>query len=121
MDNSLKISVVIPTRNRPEDLADLLSTLLNQDHLPLEVLIIDDSEEDSTKRVTDLFKPDFEAVGCKLKYVKGNCDGLPAARNLGVKISRGNLILFLDDDILLLDKNTIKSIVTFFEKKILKH
>ena len=116
MDNSLKISVVIPTRNRPEDLADLLSTLLNQDHLPLEVLIIDDSEEDSTKRVTDLFKPDFEAVGCKLKYVKGNCDGLPAARNLGVKISRGDLILFLDDDILLLDKNTIKSIVTFFEK-----
>jgi len=115
VNGPLEISVVIPTRDRPRDLADVLPTLLNQEHLPLEVIIVDDSYGDKTKRVVDLFKPDFRRIGCELKYVRGSGDGLPAARNLGVKISRGDAILFIDDDTLL-DKNVVKAIVTFFEK-----
>jgi len=114
MSNSLKVSIIIPTRDRPKDLAELLLTVLDQDYPPLEVIIIDDSDECTAKQVADLFKSDFERIGCRLKYVKGSGDGLPAARNLGVKLSRGDAILFLDDDTLL-DKNTVRALATFLE------
>ena len=112
--NSLRVSVIIPTRDRPKDLADLLLTVLDQDYPPFEVIIVDDSDEGTAKQVARLFKSDFERIGCRLRYVKGSGGGLPAARNLGVKLSTGDAILFLDDDTLL-DKNTIRALTTFLE------
>jgi len=112
--NSLKISIIIPTRDRPKELADLLLTILDQDYPPFEVIIVDDSDKYATKQVVDLLKSDFEKIGYRLKYIKGSGDGLPSARNLGVKISKGDLILFLDDDILL-EKNTVRVLISFFE------
>jgi len=112
--NSLKMSIIIPTRNRPKELADLLLTILDQDYPLFEVIIVDDSDKYATKQVVTLFESDFEKIGCRLKYVKGNGDGLPAARNLGVKVSKGDIILFLDDDILL-EKNTVRTLISFFE------
>ncbi|MHA1835073.1 MAG: glycosyltransferase family 2 protein [Candidatus Baldrarchaeia archaeon] len=96
-----KVSVIIPTRDRPWDLMDLLLTILNQNYMPIEVIIIDDSRGDSTRKVINFLIPQFKRRGCELMYVKGNGEGLPAARNLGVKMSRGNAVLFLDDDTLL--------------------
>ena len=114
MSNSLKVSIIIPTRDRPKDLAELLLTVLDQDYPPLEVIIVDDSDECTAKQVADLFKSNFKRIDCRFKYVKGSSDGLPAARNIGVKVSRGDAILFLDDDTLL-DKNTVRELATFLE------
>lgn len=115
MGNLSEISIVIPTRDRPKDLAELLLTILDQDFPPLEVIIIDDSKEYMVKQVANLFKADFEKIGCKLKYIKGYSDGLPSARNLGVELSRGDIILFLDDDTLL-DKNVVGTLVDFLRE-----
>lgn len=115
MSNPLKVSIVIPTRDRPKDLAELLQTILNQDSSPSEVIVINDFDKCTAKQVVEMFKSDFERIGCRLKYVKGSGDGLPAARNLGVNASRGDIILFLDDDTLL-DKNTVETLVYFLEK-----
>lgn len=110
----LKISVIIPTRDRPKDLADLLLSISNQSHSPLEVIIVDDSPLTSAITTVNLFSSTFASLNCKLKYVKGSCDGLPAARNLGVLCAEGDTILFLDDDTLL-DSNAIFILATFFE------
>lgn len=96
-----RISVIICTRDRPIDLAELLPTILNQTYLPIEVIIVDDSPIGSTKKVINSFSSKFEFTSCQLKYFRGIDDGLPAARNLGVKISKGDITLFLDDDVLL--------------------
>jgi GT2 family glycosyltransferase len=104
------------TRDRPNDLATLLQTVLYQDYLPLEVIIVDDSLQHSAEIVVNLFSSKFESAGCSLKYVSGSGDGLPAARNLGVKIANGDVLLFLDDDTLLSDKKTLKVIAEFFKK-----
>lgn len=106
------ISVIIPTRDRPADLADLLLTILDQDYFPFEVIIVDDSLVASARKVVDSLKSRFESHNCQLKYVKGSDDGLPAARNLGIKNSGGDAILFLDDDTLL-DPNVVSSLATF--------
>lgn len=116
MDNLLRVSVIIPTRDRPKDLANLLLTILNQNHPPIEVIIVDDSPKYSAKPVTYSYSSIFESAGYKLKYLKGSGDGLPASRNLGVKHAKGDAILFLDDDTLLSDKNVIKVLADFLKK-----
>ena len=107
------VSVVIPTRDRPRDLADLLKTLLDQSLLPFEVIIVDDSPKHSSREVSDSFVSKFKSVGCKLVYFTGSGIGLPAARNLGIKVFKGDAILFLDDDTLL-DQNALNIVATFF-------
>jgi GT2 family glycosyltransferase len=105
------VSVVIPTRDRSTDLSDLLSSILNQDYLPVETIVVDDSLLNTTEQVVASFVSKFESVNCRLKYLKGN-DGLTAARNLGVKFSEGDSVLFLDDDTLL-DRNVISVLASF--------
>lgn len=112
MDNLPKVSIVVPTRNRPKDVADLLLTVSNQRHPPFEVIIVDDSREDSTKQVADHFSSKLGSIHCELKYAKGAGDGVPTARNLGVRMSEGDAILFLDDDTLL-DRNVVSTLATF--------
>lgn len=108
----IRISIIVPTRNRPKDLADLLLTILNQSHPLFEVIIIDDSPLCSAKPVADVFSSKFKFIGCKLEYVKGNGEGLTAAKNLGVRIFKGDAVLFLDDDSLL-DQNTVRALAIF--------
>lgn len=109
-----RVSVVIPTRNRPKDLADLLLTIFNQSYPPFEVIIVDDSPISSAKQVVNSVSSKFNSISYKLRHVKGSGDGLPAARNLGVKFSEGDVILFLDDDTLL-HQNAISILATFLK------
>ena len=114
MDNLLRVSIIVPTRDRPKDLAELLLTIFNQSYPPSEVIVVDDSPVGSAKEVVNSFSSKFRSINCKLKYVKGSGDGLPAARNLGVKFSEGDVILFLDDDTLL-HQNAISILATFLK------
>lgn len=107
------VSVIVATRDRPKDLADLLHTILDQSCLPLEVIIVDDSLVASARKVVDSLSSSFESHNSQLKYIKASGDGLPTARNLGIKNSEGDVVLFLDDDTLL-DRNVVSSLVTFF-------
>ncbi len=107
------ISVIIPTRDRPSELNDLMSTILNQTCLPIEIVVIDDSLTSAASRVVTSFSLKFGSLGCKLKYIKGN-GGLTVARNLGTKYSEGGLVLFLDDDTLL-DKDVLELLDSFFQ------
>jgi glucosyl-dolichyl phosphate glucuronosyltransferase len=104
-----KISIVICTRDRSQDLADLLSTIFEQNYAPLEVIIVDDSRDNSTKTVCDNFASKNVS---KLLFCVGSQEGLTAARNLGIKAAKGDVILFLDDDILL-NRSVFKSIAEF--------
>lgn len=112
MDDFSVLSVVVPTRDRPKALVDLLLTLLNQSSSPLEIIIVDDSFAGSAERVTDSLKSRFQLRPCSLRYVRATGDGLPAARNLGIKTSHGDFLFFLDDDTLL-DQNVVSSLAMF--------
>jgi len=101
-----KISVVIPTRDRQKDLAELLPTLLNQSYPANEIIIVNDSVSSSIKEIVNLFATSFKSIGSTLISVQGSGEGLTAAKNLGVKIAQGDALLFLDDDVLL-DRNVL--------------
>jgi len=101
---------MICSRDRSKDLVKLLRTLLDQTCPPFEIIVVDDSSSSKAKEVVDSFQQRFDDG--KLRYFKGCDDGLPAARNLGVKVSSGDAILFLDDDTLL-QKDVLNAFATF--------
>jgi GT2 family glycosyltransferase len=88
------ITVVIPTLNRGEALSRSVGELLAQDYSPLEILIVDQSDQaDERMLVLSDQRPDV------ISYHHVNFRGLPPARNFGWKRARFRAILFLDDDI----------------------
>ena len=110
-----KISIIIPTRDRPTDLTTLLLAVQDQTKLPHEVIVVDDSPVFSATKIVEVFHRRFRPLNLALKYVKGNSKGLTAARNLGVSVSTGEAVLFLDDDTLP-DRNTVKTLAIFLQE-----
>jgi GT2 family glycosyltransferase len=91
----LDISILIPTFRRPAQLAEALGTVLRQQGVSLEVVVIDDCPAGSAERiVADCRDP-------RVRYVRNPAPsgGRPAAvRNFGLAQATGALIHFLDDD-----------------------
>ena len=91
------ISIITPTYNRRESLLRLLDGLMQQT-LPaerFEVIVVDDGSTDGTPHVLRQLATPFA-----LRVFEQPHDGPATARNLGVERARGELVLFLDDDVL---------------------
>lgn len=88
-----KVSIVIPTYNRPDSTEKTVYSALNQKYANFEVIVVDDGSEDDTwKRVSKINDPN-------LKIFRHNTNkGGNAARNTGIKKSSGKYIAFLDSD-----------------------
>jgi glycosyltransferase involved in cell wall biosynthesis len=88
------ISIIIPTYNRMTYLFRAIESVLYQTYIDWELIIIDDGSTDKTKEhVLELIK-----INNKVRYVKTPNRGVSAARNLGINISKGKFIAFLDSD-----------------------
>ncbi|MFQ5716238.1 MAG: glycosyltransferase family 2 protein [Nitrospinales bacterium] len=86
------ISVVYPTRDRPELLMRSLNALLENNVLPDEILVVDQSRDDATRRA-------LAALNCaRVVHVPSDETGLSRGRNQGILKSRFPIIGFLDDD-----------------------
>jgi len=91
------ISVVIPVYNGERYIAEALDSVLAQRYREMEIIVVDDGSTDGTRRVVQSYK----ALTC----VHQSRQGAAAARNTGVKRSRGEFLAFLDaDDLWMPDK-----------------
>ena len=87
----MNISVVIPSYNRREFLKRSIDSAINQTKKPLEIIVVDDGSTDGTET---MIKSDYDFV----KFIKQKNKGVSAARNIGIKVSIGEWICFLDSD-----------------------
>jgi len=85
------VSVIIPVFNRSRYLKEAINSVLGQDPRPEELIIVDDGSTDDTKEAAYGFVP-------PARYIHQNHAGAAAARNNGIRASRGSLIAFLDSD-----------------------
>lgn len=99
---SKRISVVIPTLDRGDILTETLKNLLRQDYTDFEIVVVDQTKTPK-KDLLDSIKSQE-----KIKYIHLDRKGSPHARNVGVKNASGTIILFLDDDIEIRDKEFIR-------------
>ena len=85
-------SVVVPTYNRAALLLQVLRSLAAQrTEAPFEIIVVDNGSTDGTRQVAAAFPG--------VRYVRETRPGSSAARNAGIAASRGEVIAFLDDDV----------------------
>jgi len=100
-----KISLIIPTKNRTQDVMRCLKSISIQTILPNEIIIVDSSNTDELKSKLNTFT-------LNIRYIRSE-PGLTHQRNIGIKNSSGDIIIFLDDDVII-DKDYIKEIIYVF-------
>ncbi|MEL4897034.1 glycosyltransferase family 2 protein [Crocosphaera sp. Alani8] len=88
-----QIAAIICTHNRDRYLGDAIESLLAQEEVNCEVLIVDNGSTDNTKEVVTPFlsKP-------QIQYVYEPILGLSVARNRGAKETTAPILAYLDDD-----------------------
>lgn len=91
-------SVVIPCYNAENTIIDTLESVLQQDYLGFDVIVIDDGSTDNTAMQVWEFKERLNAAGVKLQLISQKNAGVSAARNRGVQESTAPYIAFLDAD-----------------------
>jgi glycosyltransferase involved in cell wall biosynthesis len=92
-------SVIIPVFNSEKYLSDCLKSVLNQNHTNYEIIIINDNSTDSSKKILNKFKKKYS----KIRILNNKINlGVSASRNKGILKAKGNYIIFLDSDDLLL-------------------
>lgn len=90
----MKISTIIPTYRRPQDLKRCLIAVQNQIRLSDEVIVVVRDTDVETWNFLNNFKSNLVF----LKLVKIAIPGVVAAMNLGLKTSQGDIVAFTDDD-----------------------
>ena len=95
MNKKPKVSVIIPTYNRAHLIGRAIKSVLSQTYEDFELIIVDDSSTDNTE---DIIRQ-FQEKDKRIKYIKHEKNrGGSAARNTGIKSSKGEYIAFLDSD-----------------------
>jgi glycosyltransferase involved in cell wall biosynthesis len=90
-----KVSVIIPTYNSARFLPEALESVFSQNYADYEVIVVDDGSTDGTTAV-------LQPYAGRIRYLYQPNAGSAAARNTGLDMGRGEYIVFLDADDLLL-------------------
>lgn len=111
----IRVSLIIPTYNRAEYLERSLETFVSQslDKKSYEIILVDNNSSDNTKGVFEKFHKKYPEQNWV--YFFEPKQGLHYARNRGILLARGSIIVFGDDDIEASPK-WLESIMDSFEK-----
>jgi glycosyltransferase involved in cell wall biosynthesis len=86
-----RLSVVVPTRNRPEHAASCVRSILESPGFH-EILVVDQSDQQDTQAA-------IEGLGDpRVRYVRSALRGATNGRNQGIELSTGGVVAFTDDD-----------------------
>ncbi len=89
-----KVSVIIPCYNVEKYLRQCLDSVLNQTLKEIEVLCINDGSTDGSQRILE----EYAANDKRITIINQENKGVAAARNIGIRISKGEYIAFIDSD-----------------------
>ncbi len=103
------ISVCINTRDRHQALTGCLKSILASKYKDFEIIVIDQSTEKVPKHILDFM------VKNKITYVLDSGKGAGRAKNISLKLARGEIVAYTDDDCLV-SPNWLGQIASFFKK-----
>jgi len=112
--NNPFISVIIPTHNRSSSLKKTLLSLMNQTYPKdrYEIIIVDDGGRDNTEK---MIKELNKQTNSNINYFWQKNRGPAAARNLGIKHAKADIIAFTDDDCIV-NPDWLEKIIEAFSK-----
>lgn len=111
IQNDFLVSFVLITHNRITNLVECIHSIQNQTYQNIEIILVDNNSIDSTVKV---IQRDFPQI--KLISLDTNL-GVTGARNVGIKNSNGDVIVFIDDDCIIKDKYFVEKLNKFFKER----
>jgi len=105
-----RVSVVVPTFRRPDDIARCVESILATDYPALEILVVDNAPHDPA--TATLIACRYAGDG-RVRYLQEWLPGGSRARNRGVRASTGEIVAFADDDIVV-DRQWLAALVAAF-------
>ena len=89
-----KISIIIPVYNAEKNLCSTVDSILSQNSLDYELLLIDDGSQDQSGKICD----EYASQDCRVRVFHKQNGGVSSARNLGIDKATGEWIFFVDSD-----------------------
>jgi len=86
-------SIIVPVYNRPEEIKDLLDSLLDQDYPNLEVIVVEDGSTVTCEAIVNTYIDKLD-----LHYYYQDNKGQGFARNLGMSVAKGDYYVLFDSD-----------------------
>ena len=102
----LSLSIIIPSYNSIKTIDKCLSSIFNSRYNNYEVIVVSDNSNDNSDNI-------IKKYPCKLIKLNKNV-GAAAARNIGAKKAKGNILVFLDSDVII-KNNALKIINNNFK------
>lgn len=93
MNNEL-ISIIVPIYNKEDYLRQCLDSIINQSYTNFEVLLVNDGSTDSSGIICQ----EYSERDSRFRYIEKKNGGVSSARNLGLELSEGAYITFIDSD-----------------------
>lgn len=88
------ISVIVPVYNTQKYIAECIESILSQDFNDFELILVDDGSTDESGKICD----EYSNTDPRIKVYHQTNGGVTSARKLGVKVSKGKWISFVDSD-----------------------
>ena len=89
-----KISIIVPIYNMEQYLERCVDSILSQTYKDFEVILVNDGSTDNSDIICD----DYAKKDQRIKVIHKRNGGLSSARNAGIKLSKGQWLLFIDSD-----------------------
>jgi len=111
MNDSCKVSVVVPVYNAQDYLALCLDSLLGQTTQDMEILLVNDGSTDNSAAVCEAYAKQHPCI----HYFSRENRGVSETRNFALRRAAGKYIMFLDSDDALAPE-TVKCVTDFFDR-----
>ena len=90
----MDVSVIIPVYNTEKYLSACIDSVLQQDNVSFEIILVDDGSTDSSANICDTYAKDYDNI----KAIHIQNSGPATAKNIGLKHVQGNYIALTDSD-----------------------
>ena len=107
------ISVIVPVYNVETYLEECLDSIQNQTYTDFEVLLVNDGSTDRSKAICERYCKENR----RFHLLNQENQGLSAARNTGVAASRGEFIVFVDSDDMIL-ANYLETLIHYMREDV---
>lgn len=91
---NILVSIIVPIYNTKEYLHECIDSIISQSYSNLEIILVDDGSYDGSELICD----EYKVTDCRVAVIHQENAGLPVARNVGLKSSRGEYVAFIDCD-----------------------
>ncbi len=88
------VSVIVPVYNVEQYLSECLESLISQTYTNIEIIVVNDGSTDKSENIIKSFQEKFKNI----IYIYQENKGVSEARNIGLKNSKGDYVLFVDSD-----------------------